>query len=139
MDINFVDADTEDFDPSLYLKLLVAVAKSDPDNGPPEYNYVKTQANRLRLDIVKYWNDTSRHFLLEGPLRVSRFTALLIIKDSILLATMDGHFSLGEKEKVCRTATKLGIPLADVDRVESWLASYRQLRRDWDDLVSLNL
>jgi hypothetical protein len=135
MELNFVDANTEDFDSAIYLKLLVAVAKSDPDNGPPEYNYVKTQANRLGLDIVKFWNDTPKHFLLDGGVRVSRLTALVIIKDSILLAILDGNFSFGEKEKVYRTAEKLDIPRSDVDRVEKWLDAYRQLRRDWDSLV----
>ena len=135
MDISFVDAETRDFDSSLYLKLLVAVAKADPNNGPPEYNYVKTQANRLGLDIVKYWNETSRHYLLDGGARVSRFTALVIIKDSIMLATLDGNFSLGEKEKVYRYAEKLDVPRSDVDRVEQWLNAYGQLRDDWEQLV----
>ena len=135
MDINFVDTETRDFDSSHYLKLLVAVAKADPDNGPPEYNYVKTQANRLGLDMVKYWNETSRHYLLDGGVRVSRLTALVIIKDSIMLATLDGNFSIGEKEKVYRTAEKLDVPRSDVDRVVQWLKTYGRLRDDWEQLV----
>lgn len=135
MQINFVDIDDPDFEPELYLKLLVAVAKSDPDNGPPEYAYVREQAQRLGMDLVPYWNGTDKRFLLDTGVRVSRLTALVVIKDCIRLATLDGHFSLGEKETVYKTAERLDVPRSGVDRLIEWLDRYRELSADWQRLV----
>ena len=137
MDINYVDANTFDFDSRLYLKILVAIAKSDPENGEPEFNYVKRQAVRLGLDIDEYWDSTDKAFLA-GRIKVSRLTALVIIKDSLVLATLDGSFSLGEKERIYSYAGSFDIPRTDVDRVESWLNESETLKKKWEELVNLD-
>jgi len=137
MDINYVDANTFDFDSRLYLKILVAIAKSDPENGEPEFNYVRRQAIGLGLDINEYWKATGKDFLT-GRLKVSRLTALVIIKDSLALATLDGSFSLGEKERIYSCAESFDIPRTDVDRVESWLKESESLKKKWEELVNLD-
>ncbi len=137
MDINYVDANTFDFDSRLYLKILVAIAKSDPDNGEPEFNYVRRQAIGLGLDLDDFWDSTPKDFLT-GKIKVSRLTALVIIKDSIILATMDGNFSLGEKERIYAYAESLDIPRTDVDRVESLLKEFESLKTKWDELVTID-
>lgn len=137
MDINYVDANTFDFDSRLYLKILVAIAKSDPDNGEPEFNYVRRQAIGLGLDLDDYWESTPKDFLT-GRIKVSRLTALVIIKDSIMLATMDGHFSLGEKERIYSYAESLDIPRTDVDRVENLLKEFDGLKSKWETLVAID-
>jgi len=137
MEISFVHENQGDLDAEQYLRLLVSVAKSDPDNGPPEYEYVKRQANALGLDIVSLWNDTPKHYLL-SPIRVSRSVALIIIKDCIMLASMDGNFSIGEKEKVYRFAERLDVTRTDVDAVVTWLGDYDRLRRQWNALARLD-
>lgn len=50
MDFNFVDASNRDFDPRTYLSILIAIAKADKDHGPPEFNFVRQQADRVGLD-----------------------------------------------------------------------------------------
>ena len=137
MDINFVDANTFDFDSRLYLKILVAIAKSDPENGEPEFNYVRRQAISLGLDIDEYWGTTGKDFLT-GRIKVSRLTALVIIKDSLVLATLDGSYSLGEKERIYSYAASFDIPRTDVDRVESWLAESNSLKKKWEELVTVD-
>ena len=137
MDINYVDANTFDFDSRLYLKILVAIAKSDPDNGEPEFNYVRRQALGLGLDLDDYWDSTPKDFLT-GRIKVSRLTALVIIKDSIVLATMDGHFSLGEKERIYSYAESLDIPRTDVDQVENLLKEFDGLKSKWETLVAID-
>ncbi len=134
MYISFTSTPGDDFDADAYLRLLIAVAKSDPDNAAPEYDYVKRQADALGLDIVAFWNSTSRHYLLDR-VSVSRLTALLIIKDCIMLASLDGHFSLGEKERVFTYAERLDLPRADVEAVSQWLKRYTELVADWNRLV----
>ena len=135
MEINFVDAGTSDFDPEVYLRLLVAVCKADPHNGPPEYQYVARMAARLGKDIVPLWNDTPKRFLLDGRPSVSRRTAMLVVKDAIMLATLDGNFSLGEKERVYNYAECLDLPRTDVDGIQAWLSDYSRLRDRWNRLV----
>ena len=137
MDVDYVDANTYDFDARLYLKILVAIAKSDPDNGEPEYHYVRRQAIKLGLDLDEYWDATDKTFLT-GKLKVSRLTALVIIKDALALATLDGHFSLGEKERIFAYAQSFDIPRTDVDKVASLLREFEDLKSKWDDLVSLD-
>ena len=134
MEISFVNENQNDLDAQGYIRLLVAVAKSDPANGPPEYEYVKRQANSLSVDIVPIWNETSKHYLLSA-ITVSRRVAMVIIKDCIMLASLDGNFSIGERERVYRFAERLDVTRADVDAVMAWLEDYNRLRRRWTALT----
>ena len=134
MDLNFVDADTQDFNPSTYLRILIAIAKADRDNGPPEFDYVHRQAERLGLDSSQFFKDTDKTFLIQSQ-AVSRLTALVILKDAIALASMDGNFSLSERMKIYAYAEKLDISRNDVDRLEQLLDEYRRLDDRWRQLV----
>lgn len=135
MDISFVDAQTDDFDPEMYIKILTAIAKADRFNGPPEAEYVRKQAKHLPVDFVKIWNDTDKNMTI-GRSGVSRLTAMVILKDCIALASLDGNFSLAEKELVYTYAEKLDIPRSDVKKLEEWLTAGKQLREQWDKLVA---
>ena len=137
MDIDYVDANTYDFDSRLYLKILVAIAKSDLDNGEPEYNYVRRQAIKLGLDLDEYWDATAKSFLA-GKLKVSRMTALVIIKDSLVLATLDGNFSLGEKKRIYAYAQSFDIPRTDVDKIETLLGEFEGLKTKWEALLKFD-
>ena len=134
MDLNFVDADTQDFNPSTYLRILIAIAKADKDNGPPEFDYVRRQAERLGLDSSQFFKNTDKSFLIQSQ-AVSRLTALVILKDAIALASMDGNFSLSERMKIYAYAEKLDISRNDVDRLEQLLDEYRRLDDHWRQLV----
>jgi tellurite resistance protein len=135
MDLNFVDADKQDFDPRTYLRILVAIAKADKDNGPPEFDYVRRQADRLGLESEHFFKNTDKTFLI-GPQTVSRLTALVILKDAIALASLDGNLSLPERMKIYTYAEKLDISRNDVDRLEKLLDEYRQLDDRWRQLVN---
>jgi uncharacterized tellurite resistance protein B-like protein len=134
MDLNFVDADTQDFNPITYLRILIAIAKADKDNGPPEFDYVRQQAERLGLDSSQFFKNTDKSFLIQSQ-AVSRLTALVILKDAIALASMDGNFSLSERMKIYAYAEKLDISRNDVDRLEQLLDEYRRLDDRWRQLV----
>jgi hypothetical protein len=135
MEINFIDLNNEDFDPELYIKILVAVAKADKNNGPREFEYVANQANRLGIDFARVWDTTDKTFLISGK-EVSRLTAAVIIKDSILLASLDKNFSLAERDKVYAYAAKLDITRSDVDYIVEWLGDYDALEKKWNRLIS---
>jgi hypothetical protein len=134
MDLNFVDADTQDFDPRTYLRILIAIAKADKDNGPPEFNYVRRQAERLGLDGGRFFKETDKSFLIEHQM-VNRLTALVILKDAIALASLDNNLSLPERVKIYAYAERLDISRNDVDRLEKLLDEYRQLNDRWRQLV----
>jgi tellurite resistance protein len=135
MDLNFVNADTRDFDPRTYVKILVAIAKADKENGPPEFEYVRRQAERLGLDSEHFFRNTDKSFLLERQ-SVNRLTALVILKDAIMLASLDGNFSLPERMKIYTYAERLDIARNDVDTLEKLIDEYRQLDRRWENLVA---
>ena len=135
MEINYLDLDNDDFDPELYVKILVAVAKADKNNGQREFDYVANQAKRLGIDFAEVWESTDKTFLISGK-DVSRLTAVVIIKDCILLASLDGNFSLAERDKVYAYATKLDITRSDVDYIVEWLGDYDTLEKKWNRLVT---
>lgn len=135
MEIEYVSANDKNFNAEFYIRVLVAIAKSDRFNGPPEYKYVKKLADSLSVDIVKIWNETSKNFSLVST-DVSRMTALLLIKDCIMLASLDGNFSLDEKQRVYSYAEKMDVPRSMVDAIERWLDEYRQLHNRWETLIA---
>jgi hypothetical protein len=137
MEFTFVNKDLTDFDSETYIKVLIAIAKADKDNGPPEFEYIRKQAQRLGVDYDQYLASTERAFEINKQ-RVSRITALLILKDAIMIASMDRNFSLPEREKVYTLAGKLDISRNDVEHLEDCLKEYRTLCEKWDGLVAGN-
>ena len=91
MDLDFVNTDTKDFDPRTYVRILIAIAKADRDNGPQEFKYVHRQASRLGFDSEHFFRNTDKNFAIEKQ-KVNRLTAMVILKDAIMLASMDGNF-----------------------------------------------
>lgn len=134
MEITYFDTDDETFDPQLYIKILVAIAKADKNNGPREFKFVQTLADRLSLDIKDTWDSTDKDFSIER-MDISRSTALAVLRDCIILASLDHDFSLGEKEKVYTYAEKMDIPRSDVEYLEKWLGDFRSIMKRWDKLV----
>ena len=137
MNFTFVDANSRDFDPETYIKILIAIAKADKDNGPREFDYVRKQARRLGADYDGFLASTEKTFDIKKQ-RVSRLTALVVLRDAITIASMDRNFSLPEREKVYTFAEKLDISRNDVDYLEKILIEYRKLGEGWDGLVAGN-
>ena len=137
MDFTFVTGDSTDFDSETYIKILIAIAKADKDNGPREFEYIRKNAKRLGVDYDRYLASTEKTFDIDKQ-RVSRLTALVVLKDAIMIASMDRNFSLPEREKVYAFAAKLDISRNDVDYLENCIKEYRTLCEKWDGLVSGN-
>lgn len=124
-----------DFDRITYLKMLVTIARADRENGPAEYAYIRKQAIEMGVDYEQLLRDTDNLFEV-GAQKVSRLTALRVLKDAIMIASMDGNFSLPEKQKVYTYAEKLDIPRIDVDQLEVLVGEMRTLENRWNDLVA---
>lgn len=134
MEIRFEDPQTADFDPELYVKILIAIAKADPNNGRPEFAFICRQALALEVDFAHWAKRIDKSFAIEAA-RVSRATALAVLRDCILLASMDRNFTLAEKERVYTYAAKLDVPRSDLDHLERWVADCRALESQWNSLV----
>lgn len=134
MEIRFEDPQTTDFDPELYVKILIAIAKADPNNGRPEFAFICRQALALEVDFPYWAKRIDKGFDIEA-IQVSRATALAVLRDCIHLAAMDRNFTLAEKERVYTYAAKLDVPRSDLDRLERWVGDCRELETQWDALV----
>lgn len=134
MDITFTDNAPNELEPELYIRILIAVTKADRNNAEPEINHVREQARLLGVNFAQLWQETDKTFDI-GKQPASRTTAMLALKDCITIASMDGNFTLAEKERVYNYASKLDIPRRDVDLLEEWLDEYRALKRKWKRLI----
>lgn len=135
MELNKIDLHQTGIEPKLYLSILVAIAKADRFNGDPEKNFVRERARRVDLDFDLFWNTTPKDFSFKG-LKVSRQTAMVILRDAIWLASLDGNFSLQEKERVYTYAMQMDIPRSDVEKLFTWIENYDQLLQEWKALLS---
>ncbi len=135
MDLDFFYPDAGDFDSETYLRIMIAIAKADKDNGPREYEFVRQRALKLGLNYDDFMRTTDKTHTIKRQ-KLSRLTALFVLRDAIMLASMDRNFSLPEKQKVYTYAERLGIPRKDVDAIEDWLKEYRKLSARWELLVS---
>ena len=135
MDLSFLDANTQDFDRRTYLSILVAIAKADKDNGTPEFNFVRRRADSLGLDGEHFFQTIDKTFAIERQ-KVTRLTALVILKDAIFLGSLDGNLSLPERGKIYTYAEKLDVARSDVDLLEKLVDDYRLLDSRWRQLVA---
>jgi hypothetical protein len=123
------------FDRETYVRMLITIARADKDNGPPEYRYIRRQAIRMGVNYEEILQSTAKDFNI-GNHKVSRLTAMRVLKDAIIIASMDGNFSLPEKQKVYTYAEKLDIPRTDVDDLEVLVGDLKVLDQRWKDLVA---
>ena len=124
-----------EFEPEIYIKVLIAIAKSDKENDLPEYLFVKKQAKHLGVDFDSVWNETHPTFSFRSA-KISRYTSLVIIRDCLHLASLDNNLTVYEKSKIYEYAEKLDVKRSDVDRIENWLSEYNILNKKWNDLVA---
>ena len=129
------DKRTAVFDRETYVKILIAIARADKHNSLPEYRFIRKQAIQLGVNYEQILKDTDRDFEI-GTQKVSRLTALRVLKDAIMLASMDGNFTLPEKQKLYTYAEKLDIPRTDVDDLEALVGQLKELDRRWKELVA---
>lgn len=129
------DRRTNVFDRETYLKMLISIARADKENSLPEYRFIRKQAIQLGVNYEQVLKDTDSDFEI-GTHQVSRMTALRVLKDAIMIASMDGNFSLPEKQKLYTYAEKLDIPRTDVDDLETLVGQLKALDQRWKELVA---
>ena len=126
---------TATFDRETYVKMLITIARADKENGLAEYRYIRKQAIQLGVDYEQLLRNTDKDFQI-GTQIVSRFTALRVLKDVIMIASMGGDFTLPEKQKLYTYAEKLDISRTDVDELEILVGQLKDLDQRWKELIS---
>ncbi|WP_319522308.1 hypothetical protein [uncultured Desulfosarcina sp.] len=123
------------FDRETYVKMLITIARADKENGPPEYRFIRRQAIQMGVNYQKVLHETDPDFDI-GTHKVSRLTAMRVLKDAIMIASMDGNFTLPEKQKIYTYAERLDIPRTDVDTLEVLVRELKVLDDRWKELVA---
>lgn len=123
------------FDRETYVKMLITIARADKENGPPEYRFIRKQAIQMGVNYEKVLRETDSDFDI-GTHSVSRLTAMRVLKDAIMIASMDGNFTLPEKQKIYTYAERLDIPRTDVDTLEVLVGELKALDERWKELVA---
>lgn len=123
------------FDRETYVRILITIARADKANSLTEYRYIRKQAIHLGVDYEQVLHSTDKHFEI-GSQKVSRLTALRVLKDAIMIASMDGNMTLPEKQKIYTYAEKLDIPRSDVDALEILVEQINALDQRWKELVT---
>jgi len=123
------------FDRETYVKMLITIARADKENGPPEYRFIRKQAIQMGVNYEKVLRETDPDFDI-GTHKVSRLTAMRVLKDAIMIASMDGNFTLPEKQKIYTYAERLDIPRTDVDTLEVLVGELKVLDERWKELVA---
>ena len=123
------------FDAKTYIRMLIAIAKADPDNGPPEFAFVRKMARKVGVDYDAFMEDTDKSYVPDRQ-NMSRLTALVFLRDAIALASLDHNISLPERQRLFTYAEKLDIPRKDMEALETLVRDQRELSERWKRLVA---
>ena len=121
-----------DFEPAVYIQALVTLAHVD-GLLPIERSYVEAQARLLGVPVD--WDAADGQLPPIGE-QVSELTRRIIVRDCIVLASVDGEFSDDERQLVHRIAAWLRVDEAACDRIEDWLRRYWELMDEAEALMS---
>ena len=125
----------ESFDAATYIRILIAIAKADPDNGPQEFAFVRKMARKVGLDYEAFVDSTDKSYIPDKQ-NISRLTALVVMRDAIALASLDRNISLPERQRLLTYAEKLNVPRKDMDALEDLVKDQRKLTERWKHLVA---
>lgn len=112
----------EQFDARAYLRALAAIARVDGVLDV-ERQFIEQQALSLGLDPSDI--DWTKAADLDGEIAcASDVTRRLIVRDCIVLASLDDDYTDNERREICQLAARLGIADDVVRRLEDWVGRY---------------
>ncbi len=121
-----------DFDPAFYIQVLVTLAHID-GLLPIERAYVTAKAELLGVSVD--WSPGDGEWA-PIPSSVSELTRRVIVRDCVVLASVDGDFSDSERGTVHRIAEWLQVDESACDGIEDWLRRYWELMDESEALLS---
>lgn len=112
----------EQFDARAYLRALASIAQVDGVLDV-ERQFIEQQALSLRLDPSEI--DWTQAADLNGEIAcASEVTRRLIVRDCIVLASLDDDYTDNERREIRALAARLGITDDVVRRLEDWVGRY---------------
>jgi len=129
-------SDSEDVDPKAYIRSIIGVAVADGTLDEKERKFINLQAELVGVDPSDFWENPDTDLTFLDGLDISRPTCMLIIKDCISLAYIDGHYAESERDHVLKFATQLGLTEADVDALHQWLTDLWAIMKKGEKLFT---
>jgi tellurite resistance protein len=130
-----IDEHIKDLEKDTYIKALVAVAKIDGLLAE-EKDFVNFQAGLIGVDTSVYWGEELEIDDIDFE-TVSNTTKKLILRDAIVIAYIDGEYSIDEIEMISVLANKMKQPKELVDEIESWLLDYWVVLKKGNELLGI--
>ena len=105
-------------DAQAYLAALVAIAKADQVIHELERPFIESQANLFGVPVDVIWEVGSLDEVLAEAGELDEHTREAILRDSVLLAMIDGEYVEAERAQARAIAHKLGFDDAKLKRTE---------------------
>ncbi|MCG8421245.1 MAG: hypothetical protein MJE77_25270 [Proteobacteria bacterium] len=105
-------------DAGVYLAALVAIARADHIIHEKERPFIERQARFFDISSAQIWDVGSLDEVLARAGELSEHTREAILRDTVLLAMLDGEYVEAERVEVRAIARKLGFDDAKVKRTE---------------------
>ena len=113
--------------PDIYLAALVGVARIDGIRDV-ERDFITSQAALFGFAGQIDWSgELDLQRLREAA---STATLRLVIRDMVILASIDGDYSGAERERIAAAAEALGLPDGFTPEMETWVARYLAVLAD---------
>jgi hypothetical protein len=112
-------------DSMIYFAAMIAIARADGVLHDTERGFIERQARILGVDTAPLWEDqTSLEDLIAAHGDVPVLTRQAIVRDAVLLAQLDGHYSDEERAKAESVCRVLGLDVAIVRKIEARFRDY---------------
>lgn len=122
----------KDFDGSAYLSALVAVAQADGVT-PEEEEFIRGQAEAMGIPMPDLTKPVEVATVADVA---STVTKRVIVRDCIVLALVDGHYTENERQRIFDIARQFGVEPALVERMERWAKDYSRVLAEGQAILS---
>ncbi|MCA9641034.1 MAG: hypothetical protein H6718_06730 [Polyangiaceae bacterium] len=120
-----------DFDGPTYLNALIAVAQVDGVK-PEEEAFINGQAEAMGLPLP----DLATPADVAASAVASTVTKRIIVRDCIVLASVDGSYTENERKRIFDVARHLDVSDALVERMERWVTDYTRILEEGQAILS---
>jgi len=108
----------------LYLRTIINVALSDGFISEEEKEFIFLQSKILNINVETLLKNPDSNLDFLKKHKLSKITAMTIIRDCIFLGHLDKNYSDSEKERVRSITKYLGLHDDEVVMVEKWMEDY---------------
>lgn len=128
--------DLSAFDKEIYIQALINIAYADNVIKKEETDFINAQASLLNINTADYWNNKADIKTLNLK-SISELTKKIIIRDSIVLANIDGNYDTVERKKIFSLAKLMNLSEDYIPLSENWLTEYSEIIKKGNKLLGL--